>query len=150
MQASLIRRTVRSAGFTLIELVLVLTIISVLVGAGIYMMMGNVEVAKETRVETDIKTLMTQLKLYEARNAVPPTTEQGLDALVSRPDKEPVPDRWSQLLEEPLVDPWKRPYKYEFPAKRSKRAYDIYSLGADGVESDDDIGNWKRAKTKDA
>lgn len=141
---------IRRAGFTLIELVLVLTIISVLVGAGIFMMMGNVEVAKETRVETDIKTLMTQLKLYEARNATPPTTEQGLGALVERPDTEPLPDRWSQLLEEPLIDPWNRPYEYSYPAKRSKRAYDIFSLGPDGVESADDIGNWKRTKSEEA
>src|SRR5678815_5493577 len=73
------------AAFTLIEIVLVITIIAVLGAALIYGIKGNVDVAKETTVESDIKTVMTQLKLYEARNLQPPTTEQGLKALVELP-----------------------------------------------------------------
>src|SRR5690606_23733764 len=106
---------------------------------------GNVDVAKETRVESDIKNIVTQLKVYEARNLAPPTTEQGLKALVEKPTSEPVPERWSQLLEEVPKDPWGREYQYQYPAKRSKADYDVYSLGKDGVESADDIGNWKTA-----
>jgi general secretion pathway protein G len=135
-----------AAAFTLIEIVLVLTIIAVLGAALIYGIKGNVDVAKETTVESDIKTVMTQLKLYEARNLQPPTTEQGLRALVERPTVEPVPERWTQLLEEVPRDPWKRELRYQHPARRSKADYDVYSLGADGIESADDIGNWKRAK----
>ncbi|MEM7387394.1 MAG: type II secretion system major pseudopilin GspG [Verrucomicrobiota bacterium] len=135
----------RSAAFTLIELVLVLTIISILVGGGIYYLMGNVDVAKETRVETDITTIATQLKLYESRNVQPPSEEQGLMALVEKPTTDPKPDRWTQLMEEVPLDPWKRPYQYRNPSKRSKRDYDIFSLGKDGIESEDDIGNWKGA-----
>lgn len=134
----------RASGFTLIELVLVLTIISVLVGTAIYLLRGTDEVASEMRVESDVKMITTQLKLYEARNFQPPTTEQGLMALVSRPDKEPVPERWTQLLEEVPKDSWNRPYQYAYPAVRSSQKYDIYSFGPDGVESDDDIGNWKK------
>ena len=132
-------------GFTLIEIVLVLTIISVLVGTVIYMMRGTDDVAREMRVESDVKGIATQLKLYEARNFQPPTPEQGLMALVSLPDKEPIPERWSQLLDEVPKDPWNRPYQYLYPAARSGQKYDLFSLGADGVESDDDLGNWKRA-----
>ena len=132
-------------GFTLIEIVLVLTIISVLVGTVIYMMRGTDDVAREMRVESDVKLVTTQLKLYEARNFQPPTTEQGLMALVSRPDKEPIPERWTQLLEEVPKDSWNSPYQYLYPAVRSGQKYDIFSLGADGVESDDDLGNWKKA-----
>src|SRR4051794_27563466 len=96
------------AAFTLIEIVLVITIISILGAALIYGIKGNVDVAKETRVEADIKAIVTQLKVYEARNLNPPTTEQGLKALVEQPTVEPIPERWSQLLEDIPKDPWKR------------------------------------------
>lgn len=131
-------------GFTLVELVLVITIISILVGGGIYYMMGNVDVAKEVKTETDIKAIATQIQVYESRNLRPPTTEQGLQALVQRPTAEPVPEKWTQLMEEVLKDPWGKQYQYKYPAERSKKKYDLYSLGPDGVESEDDIGNWKR------
>jgi general secretion pathway protein G len=134
----------RSA-FTLIEIVLVITIIAVLGAATIYLIKGNVDVAKATRVDSDIKNIVTQIKVYEARNLQPPTTEQGIKALVEMPTIEPVPERWTQLLEEMPKDPWNRPFQYAFPAKRSKAPYDVFSLGADGVESGDDIGNWKMA-----
>jgi general secretion pathway protein G len=134
------------AAFTLIEIVLVITIIAVLGAATIYLIKGNVDVAKETRVESDIKNIVTQLKVYEARNLQPPTTEQGLKALVERPSIEPAPERWTQLLEEVPKDPWNHEFHYQYPAKRSKADYDVFSLGRDGVESSDDIGNWKLAK----
>ena len=110
-------------------------------------MMGNVDVAKETKVQTDLKVFETQLKVYEARNMRPPTTDQGLGALVEQPDQEPAPENWVQLLEELPKDPWGNDYGYRYPAEQSKKAYDIYSLGKDGVESDDDIGNWKKVAT---
>ena len=132
-----------TAAFTLIEIVLVITIVSILGAALIYGIKGNVDVAKETRVDADIKAVVTQLKVYEARNLQPPTTEQGLKALVEMPTIEPVPERWTQLLEETPKDPWKRELRYQYPARRSKGDYDVYSLGPDGVESADDIGNWK-------
>ena len=138
-----------NAGFTLVELVLVITIISILVGGGIYYMMGNVDVAKEVKTETDIKALSTQIQVYESRNLSPPTTEQGLQALVQRPTSEPLPEKWTQLMEEVLKDPWGKQYQYKQPAERSKRGYDLYSLGLDGVESEDDIGNWKRTSSKE-
>lgn len=135
----------RAAAFTLIEIVLVITIIAILGAAAINLIKGNVDVAKETRVESDVKNILTQIKVYEARNLQPPTTEQGLKALVERPSVEPVPERWTQLLEEVPKDPWNKEFQYVCPAKRSKGAYDVFSLGKDGVESDDDIGNWKLA-----
>lgn len=136
------------AAFTLIEIVLVITIIAVLSAGLIYGIKGNVDVAKEVRVESDIKSIVTQLKVYEARNLQPPTTEQGLKALVEAPSVEPLPERWTQLLEDMPKDPWKREYHYQYPARRSKADYDVYSLGPDGVESADDIGNWKLSAKK--
>jgi general secretion pathway protein G len=136
----------RAAAFTLVEIVLVITIIAVLGAAAIYKIKGTVDVAKETRVESDIKNVLTQIKVYEARNLQPPTTEQGLKALVEMPSVEPLPGKWSQLMEEVPKDPWNQELRYVYPAKRSKSDYDVFSLGKDGVESADDIGNWKLAR----
>jgi len=136
------------AAFTLIEIVLVITIIAVLGAATIYLIKGNVDVAKETRVDADIKNILTQIKMYESKNLQPPTKEQGLAALVTKPTVEPIPERWTQLLEEVPKDAWNREYQYQYPAKRSKADYDVFSLGRDGVESADDIGNWKTARTE--
>ena len=134
------------AAFTLVEIVLVIAIIAVLGAAAIYKIKGTVDVAKETRVESDIKNVVTQLKVYEARNLAAPTTEQGLKALVELPTVEPLPGKWSQLMEEVPKDPWNREFRYVYPAKRSTADYDVFSLGKDGVESADDIGNWKVAR----
>lgn len=142
-------RLVNPQGFTLIELVLVLTIIAILAGSGIYLLSGNVDTAKETRVQGDINAIATQLQLYEARNSRMPTTEQGIEALVTKPTKEPLPERWTALLEELPMDPWGQPYKYRYPAQKSKKPYDLYTVGKDGVEgNEDDIGNWKATEKK--
>lgn len=143
------RRSLRKDAFTLIEIVIVLTIISILAAGSIYMLKGNVDVAKETRVEGDIQNISTQLQLYEARNLRVPTQEQGLKALVEKPTTEPMPERWTQLLEETPKDPWGMEYKYRYPATKSKKSFDIYSVGKDGVDgNEDDIGNWKAGATK--
>lgn len=134
------RRThrARSAGYTLFEIMLVLGIIAVLVGSAIYMLGGAVGVAEDQRAATDIKTLSTALGMYKVQNGTLPTTEQGLEVLVTRPASA---KRWRQILDELPKDPWGNPYKYNRPGKKNTRGYDLYSLGPDGVESEDDIGN---------
>lgn len=135
--------------FTLIEIVIVLTIISILAAGSIYMLKGNVDVAKETRVDGDLQNIMTQLQLYEARNMRPPTSDQGLKALVEKPTTEPLPEKWTALMEEVPKDPWGQEYKYRYPAQKSKKPYDVWSVGKDGVDgNEDDIGNWKATATK--
>ena len=120
-----------------------ITIIAVLSGSGIYLIVGFIDDAKYTRVESDIKALDLALKSYERNNYFkPPTVEQGLNALVERPTGEPQPERWRSYLEEPMMDPWGQLYEYRVPAQKSSKKYDIFSLGEDGVESEDDIGNW--------
>ncbi len=130
--------------YTLIEIMLVIAIISVLVGAGIYYLTGNLDIAKERRVETDLTTITTQLKTYEMEALSLPTTEQGLDALVHKPSVEPVPSRWHQLFEKMPIDPWGMPYQYRYPGKHNPDKFDLYSFGPDRVESDDDQGNWSK------
>ncbi len=137
------RRSRISRGFTLVELVIVITIIAVLSGSGIYLIIGFIDDAKYQRVESDIQALDLALKSYERNNYFkPPSQEQGLQALVERPTGDPQPERWRAYLESPMKDPWVADYEYRFPAQKSTKKYDLFSLGEDGVESDDDIGNW--------
>jgi general secretion pathway protein G len=144
-----LRHLPRAAGFTLIEIVIVLTIISILAAGSIYMLKGNVDVAKETRVDGDLQNIMTQLQLYEARNMRAPTTEQGIKALVEKPTTEPLPEKWTALLEAVPKDPWGMEYKYRFPAQKSKKPYDVWSSGKDLTDgTEDDIGNWPQTATK--
>lgn len=142
-------RRSRQRGFTLVELVIVLTIIGILAGSGIYMLVGWLDEAKYERVRGDINTIDLAIKGFERGNySKPPTQEQGLQALVERPTTDPQPERWRAYLEDAkaLLDPWGNPYQYRYPATKSKKKYDIWSNGENGVEdtgeTGDDIGNW--------
>ena len=134
----------RNSAFTLVELVIVLTIIVILAGSGVYAL-KIVDGVRVDRVDTDLKSLDIAIREYARRNFNrPPTQEQGLDALINRPTSEPLPKRWSASLGEEMLDPWGNPYQYRFPAVNSKKdKYDIWSIGEDGENgTDDDIGNW--------
>lgn len=126
-------------GYTLFEIMLVLGIIAVLVGSAIYLLVGNVDTAKEQRVDTDIQAITTQLKVYEMQNYSFPSTEQGLEALVKRPSSEPLPKKWRQLMQSVPLDPWGTEYHYESPGKRNPKSFDIFSLGPDRKVSEDDL-----------
>lgn len=136
------KRRFTQSGYTLFEIMLVLGIIAVLVGSAIYMLVGNIDVAKEQRVDSDIEAISMQLRTYEMLNYRMPTTEQGLKALVNQPTTEPRPRRWKQLMKTVPVDPWGNEYVYRNPGKGGA-AFEIYSLGPDGKESDDDAGKNK-------
>ena len=118
-------------GFTLLEIMLVVTIIALLLGAAIYKLGGNVEYARATRVAADMQGINTQLKLYESMNGFFPTTEQGLKALVQQPSTEPRPTRWYQLYKELPKDPWNNDYVYLNPGRKNSTGYDLYSAGQD-------------------
>ena len=98
----------------------------------------------EQRAIADIQSLEVQLQCYRFQNHYFPTTEQGLNALVKLPTTEPIPLNWHQLLEKFPLDPWGRPYRYCSPGKHNPDEFDVFSLGADGRESNDDIGNWTK------
>ena len=136
------KRRFSQSGYTLFEIMLVLGIIAVLVGSAIYMLVGNIDVAKEQRVDSDIEAISMQLRTYEMLNYRMPTTEQGLKALVNQPTTEPRPRRWKQLMKSVPIDPWGNEYVYRNPGKGGA-AFEIYSLGPDGKESDDEAGKNK-------
>jgi general secretion pathway protein G len=127
---------------TLLEIMLVVTIIALLLGTAIYKLSGNVEYARHNRVAADIQSISTQLKLYESMNGFYPTTEQGLEALVVQPSTEPQPQRWYQLFKEMPKDPWNNNYIYLNPGRKNTSGYDLYSAGPDRKPdtSDDDPG----------
>ena len=132
----------KQQAFTLLEIMLVVTIIAILMGAAIYKLAGNVEIAKHTAVSADVQALGTQLKLYESMNGFFPTTEQGLQALVTPPDTDPKPARWYQLFKEMPKDPWHNNYIYRCPGVKNPGGYDLFSAGPDRIAdtADDDGG----------
>ncbi len=133
-------------GFTLIELMVVVIIISALAAMVVPRLTGRTEQARIAIADSDINSnIATALKLYELDNGNYPTTEQGLNALLSKPSSAPVPLSWNgPYLEKRPVDPWKNEYKYKCPGAHNPTGYDLYSVGKDGVEGTaDDVNNWK-------
>ena len=142
-------RTCRPAGFSLVEIVIVLVIISILLGTAINMMSRSGDDAKMIRVDADVQAISTCLQRYEALAGRMPTSEQGIAALVEKPTSDPVPERWTMYLKDMPTDPWKQPYKYVFPAVKSKDPFDLWSVGPDGQDGTaDDIGNFKSTPAK--
>jgi len=138
------RRALRQAGFTLIELMVVIMILGVLAALVVPRVMNRPDEARVVAARQDIAQVMQALKLYRLDNSRYPTTEQGLQALVVRPTSGPLPTNWKSYLEKLPNDPWGRPYQFLSPGVRGE--IDVFSLGADGqaggtgVEAD--IGSW--------
>lgn len=132
----------KQKGFTLLEIMIVVTIIAVLMGTAIYKLSGNIEYAKHQAVATDIQSIGTQMKLYESMNGYFPTTEQGVQALVVQPESDPKPTRWYQLFKEMPKDPWHNNYNYRCPGTKNPTGYDLFSSGPDRIPdtTDDDWG----------
>lgn len=141
-----IRPRAKAKGFTLMEMILVLGIIALLVGMGVYMMDNVLGDAEIGRARGDIATLDASLIRYKTKGGLYPTTEQGLDALVKKPSDGPQPRSYSTLLKSAnaLIDPWGNSYQYRRPGKHNQDTYDVFSMGPDGQDgTEDDIGNWQ-------
>ena len=137
---SKIRSSVR--GFTLIEIMLVVIIISALAAIVVPNLGGRSEQAKVAVAKADISNIATALKLYELDNGTFPTTSQGLAALRERPSSSPTPRNWNgPYLEKDPVDPWGEAYVYASPGSR-RADYDLSSRGKDLNDAGDDIANW--------
>jgi general secretion pathway protein G len=139
----------KQAGFTLIELMVVVVIIAVLAGLIIPRFMGETDKAKQAKAKIQIESLESALKMYKLDNGSYPTTEQGLKALVETPTMGNLPKNWRQggYLEKGRVpkDPWDHEYVYVSPGSHGD--FDLSSLGADGEPGgegfDKDINNWE-------
>lgn len=141
----------RQRGFSLIEIMVVIVIIGLMVGVVGPALFGNVYQAQVQKVKTEFSTIETALDSYKLDNFTYPTSEQGLFALVSRPDAEPVPRKWREggYLKKMPKDPWEREYIYLSPSDNGK-PYDIISYGADGLQGGEgeaaDISVWDEAE----
>ena len=135
----------RAAGFTLIELMVVLAIIGVLAALIVPNVIGRADDARQTAARTDVGNLMQALKLYKLDNLRYPSAEQGLQALIAKPSSEPVPPNWKPYLDKLPNDPWGRPYQYMVPGIKGE--VDVLSFGADGKSGGEgphaDIGSWQ-------
>ncbi len=127
-------------GFTLIELMLVVIIIGALVAMVMPRLTGRGEQARVAAAQADIQAnIATGLKLYELDNGNFPPTEEGLNALITKTGSAV---NWNgPYLEKKPIDPWGRAYLYKSPGQH-RTDYDLYSLGKDGIESEDDVKNW--------
>jgi general secretion pathway protein G len=141
-----VQRHHREAGFTLIEIMVVIAIIGILATLIVPNIMGRPDEARATAAKHDVGTINQALKLYRLDIGRYPTTEQGLKALVERPTSEPIPQNWKAggYLSSVPKDPWGNPYHYSNPGTRGE--IDVISYGADGkpggTGTDADIGNW--------
>jgi type II secretion system protein G len=93
-------RPTHAAAFTLIEIVITLTIIAILASGSIYLLKGQIDSAKDTRVDSDLQAIGLALQSYESRALRKPTTEQGLKALVEKPTTEPIPENYRAFMKD--------------------------------------------------
>jgi general secretion pathway protein G len=140
------RRALRMRGFTLIEIMVVIVILGVLAALVVPRVLERPDEARVVAAKADIAAIVAALKLYRLDNQRYPTSEQGLAALIARPEAPPLPPNWKPggYLEKLPKDPWGTPYQYLNPGLKGE--IDVFSFGADrqpgGSGVDADIGSW--------
>ena len=130
-------------GFTLLEVMVVIVILGIIASMVVPNLMGNKEQADRQKVVVDIQQLENGLDLYKLNNGFYPTTEQGLQALVTQPTSEPIPRSFPEggFVKRLPKDPWGGEYQLASPGEMGR--IDVFSMGPDRVAgTDDDIGNW--------
>jgi general secretion pathway protein G len=140
-----LQRGRRERGFTLIEIMVVVIIIGILAAIIAPNVIGRIDDAQITKAKSDISALEGALNMFRLDNFQYPTTEQGLEALVAKPN-DPAIRNWQPggYVKNLPKDPWGNPYQYLYPGNNGE--FDIYTLGRDGRPGgegiDADIGNW--------
>lgn len=123
------------AGFTLVEMLLVLVILSTLAALVVPKLAGRTQQADETAAQSDISTMSNLLDAFEVDNGYYPDTSDGLELLVVDPGD----SRWrGPYMEKVPVDPWGNAYIYEYPGSENESGFDLYSMGVDGRENTED------------
>lgn len=136
----------QQAGFTLIEIMVVVVILGILAAVVVPKIMDKPDEARVTKAKQDIRVLESSLSLYKLDNFNYPSTQQGLEALVAKPSGDPEPKNYKSggYIQSLPKDPWGNPYQYLSPGSKSE--IDIFSFGRDGKPGgegmDADIGNW--------
>ena len=129
--------------FTLVEMLLVVTIIGILAALVIPKIMGRSEQARITAAHADISGIKTALDAFEVDNGYYPKGNNGLGDLVQQPRD--VKNWHGPYLDKIPSDPWGNNYIYSYPGKHNSSSYDLLSVGPDGKDgTEDDIGNWTK------
>ncbi|OAI49263.1 type II secretion system protein GspG [Gammaproteobacteria bacterium SCGC AG-212-F23] len=129
----------QSQGFTLIEVMVVVVILGILAAIIVPKIMSRPEQARIVKVKQDILAIQSALDLYKLDNGVYPTTDQGLQALVTKPSTPPIPQNWKSdgYLQQLPMDPWGQAYQYVNEDDKVK----IFSYGPKGKEGNSEISN---------
>ena len=139
---SLLNRSARpQAGFTLIEIMIVVVILAILAAIVVPNVINKPTEARYARARSDIQSIVSALNMYKLDNYTYPTTEQGLKALVKKPSTSPEPHNWHQYLSKVPKDPWGNKYKYVYPGSHGE-PFDVWTDGPPGSNGKHVIGNW--------
>lgn len=136
----------RQSGFTLIEVMVVVVILGILAAVILPKIMSRPEQARIVKVKQDLLAVQSALDLYKLDNGMYPSTDQGLQALVSRPSISPIPRNWKSdgYLQDLPEDPWGQPYQYLNDNEKLR----IFSYGPKGKDGSSEIGNWNMNNTE--
>ncbi len=144
------KNKIQFRGFTLIEVMVVLVILGILATLIVPRIMGRPDEARIIAAKQDINSIGQALKLYRLDNQAYPSTDQGLQALITKPTAPPAPPNWKTggYLDRLPKDPWGNEFKYLNPGVNNPNDVDVFSLGADGAPggegNDADVGSWTK------
>jgi general secretion pathway protein G len=126
-------------GFSLIEIMVVVVIMGILAALIVPNIMNRPDQARQVKAKQDILAIDNALELYRLDNGFYPSQEQGLDALVHKPENDPMPSNWRNYLKSLPKDPWSHPYHFENPGQHGE--IDVFSEGSLGKDGQM-MGNW--------
>ncbi|MCX7119251.1 MAG: type II secretion system major pseudopilin GspG [Gammaproteobacteria bacterium] len=132
-------------GFSLIEIMVVVVILGILAALVVPKIMNRPDEARKVKAKQDVMAIQNALELYKLDNGFYPSTEQGLNALATKPTTSPAPQNWTHYIQSLPKDPWGNPYNYLNPGRHGD--VDVYTNGpkgqTEGEDPNEEIGNWE-------